>query len=181
VAQNTNQKIKALESHFHDAEFYGPYKLNLIQVLETFQEFCSASVNYKDPQCLESLLYSEYFEAKGRKEKQAREVARITKRHKEAADRLAALSESKITAYQTLNKCVYRLLSVTIHYGDLQGGHYYSYIRKGDDWFKFNDTVVTPVSQQTVLDDAQGKKLFYANCYCLFYEFERDESDLRGK
>lgn len=181
VAQNANAKIKTLENHFHDVRFYGPYKLDLAQVLETFQEFCDNSATYKDPQSLESLLYSEYFEAKGRKEKQRKEVARILKRHREAQERLEALTESKVTAYQSLNKCVYRLQSVTIHYGDLQGGHYYSYVRREEKWFKFNDAVVTPVSQQTVFDDAQGKKLFYANCYCLFYEFERDDGEPRAR
>ncbi|ATY64789.1 ubiquitin carboxyl-terminal hydrolase [Cordyceps militaris] len=47
--------------------------------------------------------------------------------------------------------CVYDLLSVVVHVGELETGHYTSYCRVGDQWFKFNDHKVELASLSDVL------------------------------
>ncbi|KAK2744043.1 hypothetical protein FQN57_004496 [Myotisia sp. PD_48] len=54
----------------------------------------------------------------------------------------------------------YDLLSVVVHIGDLDSGHYLAYCRHGEQWFKFNDDRVTVVTEAEVLG---------ADAYLLFY------------
>ncbi|KAI9150164.1 Ubiquitin carboxyl-terminal hydrolase [Paramyrothecium foliicola] len=56
--------------------------------------------------------------------------------------------------------CTYDLLSVVVHVGELDTGHYVSYCRVGDQWFKFNDHKVQLASLSEVLG-AQAYLLFY--------------------
>lgn len=42
----------------------------------------------------------------------------------------------------------YELKGVLIHSGSAQAGHYYSYIKKGDEWLEFNDTNVRTFSPE---------------------------------
>jgi len=46
----------------------------------------------------------------------------------------------------TLHGAQYRLKSIVIHSGTVSGGHYYAYIRKGDQWQVANDSTVTATS-----------------------------------
>ena len=180
VTESINAKIKKLEEHIHDTQFFGQYKMNLINVLETFNEFCNNMSSYKNQDCLEHLLYSPYFENKAIKGKQDKEIGKIIHKHNESVKRLADLKEQKDLAYRPFNKVSYLLKSVTIHYGDLNSGHYYTYIRRKNEWFKFNDTVVKQVLEKTVFEDSQGKLHPFANCYCLFYSLEEGET-LKGE
>jgi hypothetical protein len=62
------------------------------------------------------------------------------------------------------------LQGVIVHRGSTEAGHYYSYIRENDDdWLCFNDTIVSRVTQQHVLEE--GKKL----AYILFYSQYNDD------
>ncbi|KAJ6439960.1 ubiquitin carboxyl-terminal hydrolase 2 [Purpureocillium lavendulum] len=56
--------------------------------------------------------------------------------------------------------CTYDLLSVVVHVGEIETGHYVSYCRVGDQWFKFNDHKVELASISDVLG-AQAYLLFY--------------------
>ncbi|KAF5548464.1 ubiquitin carboxyl-terminal hydrolase 22 27 51 [Fusarium napiforme] len=56
--------------------------------------------------------------------------------------------------------CTYDLLSVVVHVGEIDTGHYTSYCRVGDQWFKFNDHKVELASLSDVLG-AQAYLLFY--------------------
>ncbi|KAH6886486.1 hypothetical protein B0T10DRAFT_81926 [Thelonectria olida] len=56
--------------------------------------------------------------------------------------------------------CTYDLLSVVVHVGEIETGHYVSYCRVGDQWFKFNDHKVEMASVSEVLN-AQAYLLFY--------------------
>ncbi|RCI11478.1 hypothetical protein L249_7415 [Ophiocordyceps polyrhachis-furcata BCC 54312] len=56
--------------------------------------------------------------------------------------------------------CIYDLLSVVVHVGEIETGHYVSYCRVGDQWFKFNDHKVELASVSDVLG-AQAYLLFY--------------------
>ena len=41
---------------------------------------------------------------------------------------------------------IYRLYSVIIHSGNLEGGHYYAYCKEGEEWMEFNDSTVQSVT-----------------------------------
>jgi ubiquitin carboxyl-terminal hydrolase 22/27/51 len=56
--------------------------------------------------------------------------------------------------------CAYDLLSVVEHKGEIETGHYTSYCRVGDQWFKFNDHKVEMATISEVLG-AQAYLLFY--------------------
>ncbi|ORY60723.1 uncharacterized protein BCR38DRAFT_459729 [Pseudomassariella vexata] len=62
---------------------------------------------------------------------------------------------------QELNRsCTYDLLSVVVHVGEIDTGHYLSYCRVGEQWFVFNDHKVELANKSVVLS---------ANAYLLFY------------
>jgi ubiquitin carboxyl-terminal hydrolase 22/27/51 len=56
--------------------------------------------------------------------------------------------------------CTYDLLSVVVHVGEIDTGHYVSYCRVGDQWFAFNDHKVELATKSDVLG---------ARAYLLFY------------
>ncbi|KAK1984311.1 ubiquitin carboxyl-terminal hydrolase [Colletotrichum cereale] len=63
-------------------------------------------------------------------------------------------------AFELGRSCTYDLLSVVVHVGEIDTGHYVSYCRVGDQWFKFNDHKVEMASKSDVLS-AQPYLLFY--------------------
>ena len=57
---------------------------------------------------------------------------------------------------------VYSLYGVSNHTGGMGGGHYWSYIKNEDDqWYKFDDNVVSTLSPDKVASE---------KAYCLFYK-----------
>ncbi len=58
-----------------------------------------------------------------------------------------------------LNNESYELFGVINHEGNIFGGHYFSYIKK-NNWFVFNDTIVSQIDVQNIVSDKN---------YCLFY------------
>ena len=53
----------------------------------------------------------------------------------------------------------YSLLSILVHSGGAQGGHYYAYIRpgcKGERWLKFDDERVTPAAMTEAVEENFG-------------------------
>jgi len=65
----------------------------------------------------------------------------------------------KYTKYIDEDTCNYQLFGVINHQGNVQNGHYSSYIKK-KDWFSFDDTTITKIDTNQ-LNDQQN--------YCLFY------------
>ena len=71
----------------------------------------------------------------------------------------------------------YDLQGVLIHSGTAQYGHYYSLIsngEKGEDekWFKFNDSTVTKINFDNIIDDAYGNNAdnqYGSSAYMLIY------------
>ncbi|KAI2634554.1 ubiquitin carboxyl-terminal hydrolase [Xylaria nigripes] len=62
---------------------------------------------------------------------------------------------------QELNRsCIYDLMSVVEHVGEIDTGHYVSYCRVGDQWFSFNDHRVELAKKSDVLG-SQAYLLFY--------------------
>lgn len=58
-------------------------------------------------------------------------------------------------------KTVYDLYSIIVHSGDSKKGHYVSFIKKQNQWFKFNDAVVTKCTQdEAVMENYGGKGNF---------------------
>ena len=55
---------------------------------------------------------------------------------KEFCDRELCQSENNYKLFCTIN-----------HYGDINFGHYYSYIKIGNKWYQFNDSYVNEISQ----------------------------------
>jgi ubiquitin carboxyl-terminal hydrolase 7 len=56
---------------------------------------------------------------------------------------------------------LYLLQSVVVHAGEYGSGHYYAYVRPNicnDDWYRFNDHVVSKVTFREVIADAYGER-----------------------
>ncbi|KAL2139859.1 hypothetical protein VTI28DRAFT_4622 [Corynascus sepedonium] len=62
--------------------------------------------------------------------------------------------------YELARSCTYDLLSVVVHVGEIDTGHYVSYCRDGDQWFAFNDHRVEVAQKSDVLN---------SKAYLLFY------------
>ncbi|RDW73872.1 hypothetical protein BP5796_07314 [Coleophoma crateriformis] len=71
-----------------------------------------------------------------------------------------ARSQDTRQNYELARSCTYELQSVVVHVGNLETGHYVSYSRVGNQWFKFNDHNVTLASKSQVLNE-QAFLLFY--------------------
>ncbi|KAK4099894.1 ubiquitin carboxyl-terminal hydrolase-like protein [Parathielavia hyrcaniae] len=63
-------------------------------------------------------------------------------------------------SYELARSCTYDLLSVVVHVGEIDTGHYVSYCRVGDQWFAFNDHKVELAQKSDVLN---------SRAYLLFY------------
>ncbi|KAG7117492.1 ubiquitin carboxyl-terminal hydrolase 8 like protein [Verticillium longisporum] len=50
-------------------------------------------------------------------------------------------------SFELARSCTYDLLSVVVHVGEIDTGHYVSYCRVADQWFKFNDHKVEMASK----------------------------------
>lgn len=51
----------------------------------------------------------------------------------------------------------YILTSIAVHRGGTSGGHYYAYVYESEDdeWFKYDDSYVSKVSKEKVIDDSK--------------------------
>ena len=56
---------------------------------------------------------------------------------------------------------VYHLVAIIAHKGTLNGGHFWTYVKKGAEWYKMNDSVVREV-QVSEVEAAQAYMAFYA-------------------
>ena len=62
---------------------------------------------------------------------------------------------------------LYDLNGIIIHKGVATGGHYFSYIKKGNEWWCFNDTSVSKEDEKNVLKEAFG--MSQSSASVLFY------------
>lgn len=67
--------------------------------------------------------------------------------------RTKLLQHVELNSRVNLDNEEYELYAAVIHCGSsLDSGHYYTFARDGDDWYKFNDSVVFRTSHQDLLD-----------------------------
>ncbi|KAI0097452.1 ubiquitin carboxyl-terminal hydrolase [Nemania sp. FL0031] len=69
-------------------------------------------------------------------------------------------SDNARDSQELSRSCVYDLLSVVEHVGEIDTGHYVSYCRVGDQWFSFNDHRVELAKKSVVLG-SEAYLLFY--------------------
>lgn len=62
--------------------------------------------------------------------------------------------------YGLSRSCMYELMTVVVHVGEMDTGHYISYCRVGEQWFSFNDHRVELANISDVLG-SQAYLLFY--------------------
>jgi ubiquitin carboxyl-terminal hydrolase 7 len=61
---------------------------------------------------------------------------------------------------ETAHNQKYKLLSVLVHAGANQGGHYYAFVRpSGDKWYKFDDETVTEVESKEAIEQQFGEDI----------------------
>ncbi|KIY73387.1 cysteine proteinase [Cylindrobasidium torrendii FP15055 ss-10] len=99
------------------------------------------------------------------------EAASIKAQVVELQQRISSLKQQLEQVWQDEQKVVYELTSVFIHRGATPTfGHYFFYSRhlpdKPDEWFKYNDAEVSPISKEDVFADTTGQT---ANPYLLVY------------
>ncbi|KAL7327567.1 ubiquitin-specific protease ubp2 [Mucor circinelloides] len=82
--------------------------------------------------------------------------------------KIQSLKENIQKQYSDYTQLAYRLHAVFIHQGQANYGHYWIYIydHKGDQWWKYNDSLVTKVNESEILHDTTGST---ANPYFLVY------------
>lgn len=54
---------------------------------------------------------------------------------------------------------IYELFGICNHEGNCYGGHYFSYVKNNQKWYKFNDTIVTPIKSEQIITN---------KAYCFF-------------
>ncbi|PIO65578.1 ubiquitinyl hydrolase 1, partial [Teladorsagia circumcincta] len=85
----------------------------------------------------------------------------LEEKHKQLCDRETELIKSIDNIYEKddLKKHGYRLHAVAIHQGQASAGHYWAYVRKGNDdsqWEKFNDQRVESAAWSDIEAEAVG-------------------------
>jgi ubiquitin carboxyl-terminal hydrolase 25 len=72
------------------------------------------------------------------------------------------------------------LHAVIIHEGYADSGHYYAFIydRATCQWYRFNDHIVSPESEEVVFSEAYGGQNSSKNAYCLLYINKKVADDL---
>lgn len=97
-------------------------------------------------------------------------------------DKLLALAQDEVAAYKGIDRTHYCLHAVLVHDGEPSSGHYWTFIRNrnstdaSEQWFKFNDRLVTKVSDSEMLDVSLGG-IGLASAYCLIYTLRGWEGD----
>eukprot|EP00871_Galdieria_phlegrea_P004353 jgi/Galph1/4919/GphlegSOOS_G3577.1 len=90
---------------------------------------------------------------------------------RELVSRLKQLEEEELSLRVTgVNNKVYKLHAVLVHDGAPESGHYWTFIKDwcSDQWYMFNDVVVSRVSWDDVLLDSVGGNKF-ASAYGIIY------------
>ncbi|KAL0482126.1 ubiquitin carboxyl-terminal hydrolase [Acrasis kona] len=84
-------------------------------------------------------------------------------------ERIVQLKNEADHYFDDLDKREYSLHSILVHDGNANSGHYWAYMRVGEEWYKFNDMNVTLISKDEVMKVSSGKAESSACAYCLIY------------
>lgn len=83
--------------------------------------------------------------------------------------------KKKISLNKLQGKINYNLKGIIIHEGDVNYGHYFSFIKINTKWFKFDDLKVDEIEFEEVMARSLGESNKKTeNCYCLIYSKEDD-------
>lgn len=74
----------------------------------------------------------------------------------------------KIPEYLSTNDGNYRIREITLQTGNALSGHYFVYVRKGEDWFELNDSKV--ISLGSNISNILNSDLVLKNCVNVLYE-----------
>ena len=102
-----------------------------------------------------AVKFNDYFEFPRELDMEPYTVAGLAKKENEAVD-----VEPEDLDTNIVRK--YRLRGMVVHSGQASGGHYYSYIKDGEKWFKFDDGEVTEVN---MADDEEFKSQCWGGEY----------------
>ena len=70
-----------------------------------------------------------------------------------------------------MNDINYELYSIIVHSGSARGGHYYAVIKCGDDkWFKFDDSHVSEVNMNDLIEVLYGSEQTDTSAYMFLYK-----------
>lgn len=108
---------------------------------------------------------AKYTIALGVLQKEAQKTKRLVQ---EGNAKIHSLKEHIQKQYSDYTQLAYNLHAVFIHQGQANYGHYWVYIydHEGDQWWKYNDSLVTKVNESEILHDTTGST---ANPYFLVY------------
>ena len=102
-----------------------------------------------------AVKFNDYFEFPRELDMEPYTVAGMAKRENEAVDCDPEDLEPGIVR-------TYKLRGMVVHSGQASGGHYYSYIKDGEKWYKFDDGDVTEVNME---DDEELKNQCWGGEY----------------
>ena len=102
-----------------------------------------------------AVKFNDYFEFPRELDMEPYTVAGMAKREKEAVDCEPEDLDPNIVRR-------YKLRGMVVHSGQASGGHYYSYIKDGDKWYKFDDGDVSEVNME---DDEELKNQCWGGEY----------------
>ena len=102
---------------------------------------------------------------------------------KEEKEIFQMFADQKIS-YEKESEYVYELYAILVHSGGAYGGHYFAYIKdiQTQQWFKFNDSLVTRVGLEeikTCFGSPKGMKIPYGapTAYLLYYYWTKMKID----
>ena len=84
----------------------------------------------------------------------------IKSKSKDGKDSKDKSKDEKATSDPPKIDPIYTLSSVIVHKGKIDSGHYISYSRQGEEWFRFDDSMVVRVEEREVLG-CEAYMLFY--------------------
>ena len=167
--EQINLELKVVNDGIKQFENYGSHKMDIVNVLRTFEEFCRDQPSLKTNKITQNILYDKYFENKLKSNKFSQAFKTLKKNYENLIQKKLTFEAQINSAYDRLQKTSYNLKAVIIHDGTINSGHYYSYIKYDGKWFCFNDSKVSEVPETLVFEDAKGLKVESRNCYCLIY------------
>jgi hypothetical protein len=172
-------KLSTLKKSLEHYTIFGSEKTDLLKSLKTAKEFLKG--HFKDSMAVvdmydnANIVYDPSgVEIQGDISGAINLLEGTIKRVDEQISQL----KGKISEYETLlkkyekqDKYCYDLHAILMHSGDAEGGHYYVFIRdrEKDIWRKYNDEMVTEVSEKSVLQEAIGNSINPTSAYFLIY------------